>query len=274
MQTLQAILTLIEQNCCMATIDLQDAYYSVKIDGDNTRYLKFPCNSKLMNFVVLPNGLSPGPRKFTKLTKPPLAMLRMQGYTVAIYINDIIAIDQSFQECLLAVIDKINLFQKLDFVIHPGKSKSIPAKIVEYLGFIIYSEKMVTYLSDQKKEIYDKCCIILTRPKLTVREFAIFIGTLTSSFPENQFGSLYYRAMLKFKDNSLKYNKGKFNEIIKLSEYTLHEISLRKKNIFKVFEPIRYPKISIRTYTDASLEGWCASIGNASTGGHGFQMTS
>ena len=120
---------------------------------------------------------------------------------------------------------------------------------------------MVTYLSDQKKEIYDKCCIILTKPKLTVREFAIFIGTLTSSFPENQFGSLYYRAMLKFKDNSLKYNKGKFNEIIKFSEYTLHEISLWKKNIFKVFEPIRYPKISIRIYTDASLEGWCASIG-------------
>ena len=113
-------------------------------------------------------------------------MLRMQGYTVEIYNDDIIAIDQSFEECLLTVVETINLFQKLGFLIHPDKSKFIPAKIVEYLGFIIDSEKMITYLSDQKKQkIYDKCCIIPTKPKLAIRELASFIGTLTSSFPGN-----------------------------------------------------------------------------------------
>ena len=176
-----------------------------------------------MKFFVLPNGLSPGPRKFTKLTKPPLAMLRMQGYTVAIYIDYIIAIDQSFEECLLTVIETTNLLQKLGFVIHPHKSKFIPVKIVEYLGSFTDSEKMITYLSDQKKQKnYEKCCIIPTKPKLTIREFASFIGTLTSSFPRNQFGPLYYRVMLKFKDKSLKYNKGSFNVVINLSEDTLH----------------------------------------------------
>ena len=76
----------------------------------------------------------------------------MQGYAVAIYIDDIIAIDQSFEECLLTVVETINLFQKLDFLIHHDKSKFIAAKIVEYLGFIIDSEKMTTYLSDQKNK--------------------------------------------------------------------------------------------------------------------------
>ena len=94
--------------------------------------------------------MSPGPRKFTKLTNPSLAILRIQGYTAAIYIDDIIAIDQSF-ESLLTLEQTINLFQKLRSVTHPDKSKSIPAKIVEYLGFIFDSEKMITYLSDQKK---------------------------------------------------------------------------------------------------------------------------
>ena len=61
MQTLQTILTLTQPNCYMATIDLKDAYYSVKIDGNDTCLLKFLCNSKLLKFVVLPNGLSPGP---------------------------------------------------------------------------------------------------------------------------------------------------------------------------------------------------------------------
>ena len=185
MQTLQTILTLIQSNCYMTTIDLKDAYYSVKIGGDDTYFLKFLCNSKLLKFVVFPNGLSPGPRKFTKLIKAPLAMLRMQGYTVAIYIDDIIAIDQSFEECPLTVVQTINLFQKLGFVIHPDKSKFMPAKIVEYLDFIIDSEKMITYLSEQKKQKnYEKCCTIPTKPKLAIREFASFIGTLTSSFQE------------------------------------------------------------------------------------------
>ena len=40
-----------------------------------------------------------------------------------------------------------------------------------------------------------------------------------------------------------------------------------KKNIFKLFKPIRYPKFSITIYTDASLEGWGASVGNVSTRG-------
>ena len=48
----------------MVTIDLKDAYYSVKIDGDDTLFLKILCKSKLLKFVILPNRLPPGPRKF------------------------------------------------------------------------------------------------------------------------------------------------------------------------------------------------------------------
>ena len=65
---------------------------------------------KTLQFVVLPNGLPLGPRKFRNVTKPPLAMLRIQGYTVAIHINGVIAIDKSFKECLLTLVDTIKLF--------------------------------------------------------------------------------------------------------------------------------------------------------------------
>ena len=113
------------------------------------------------------------------------------------------------------------LLQKLGFLIHPDKSKFIPATIAEYLGFMIDSEKMVTYLSGQKRtKIHEKCCIIPKKKKLTVTIFASLIGTLTSTFPGNLRGTLYYRAMSK----SLKYNNGNFNVIIKLSEDILHEI--------------------------------------------------
>ena len=43
--------------------------------------------------------------------------------------------------------------------------------------------------------------------------------------------------------------------------------------IFKVFKPLRYPKINIAIYTYASLEkAGGTSMGNVSTGGHGFHM--
>ena len=53
MQTLQTILTIVQPHCYMATIDLKDAYYSVKFGGDYTRYLKFPCNSTFLKFVFV-----------------------------------------------------------------------------------------------------------------------------------------------------------------------------------------------------------------------------
>ena len=106
------------------------------------------------------------------------------------------------------------------------------------------------------------------KAKWTIREFVSVIGTLTSSFSGNRFSTLYFRAMLKFKDKFLKYNKGNFNAIIKLSEDTLHEISLCKKNILKKFKiQFKNSKISVTIYTDASLKYWSASMGNVPTGG-------
>ena len=68
--------------------------------------------------------------------------------------------------------------------------------------------------------------------------------------------------MSKLKDKSLKYNKIKFNVIIKLSKVTLHEISLWKIDLLNEDKPLRYPKISITIYTDGSLENWGASSAN------------
>ena len=112
----------------------------------------------------------------------------MQGYAV-------VALDQSFKDRLLTVVETINLFQKLGLVIRPDKVKFIPAKIVEYLGFICWfldSEKMITYLSDLKQQkSYEKFCIISMKPKLKIRRFVSFIGTITFSFLGNQFDTLY-----------------------------------------------------------------------------------
>ena len=49
-------------------------------------------------FLVLPNGSSSGPRKFTKLTIPPTACLRIEGVIVEIYTDDITVTGETYEE--------------------------------------------------------------------------------------------------------------------------------------------------------------------------------
>ena len=76
MKTLQSVLSLITPGCYLVSLDLKDAYYSVPMHPDRTKFLKFIWKNQLYKFLVLLNGLFRGPRKFTKLMKPPIATLR------------------------------------------------------------------------------------------------------------------------------------------------------------------------------------------------------
>ena len=69
--TVESVLKLIKKGCFMAKVDLKDAYYSVKIKQEHQKYLKFVFDGALYQFTCLPNGLSFGPQKFTKILKPP-----------------------------------------------------------------------------------------------------------------------------------------------------------------------------------------------------------
>jgi len=57
---------------------------------------------RLYEYLVLPNGLSCGPRKFTKLLEPALASLRKGGTSIAAYIDGILIIGRTYEECLLS----------------------------------------------------------------------------------------------------------------------------------------------------------------------------
>ena len=59
------------------------------IHPDHTKFLRFIWENQLYKFLVLPNGLCCGPRKFTKLMKPPIASLRIDGHIIEIYIDDL-----------------------------------------------------------------------------------------------------------------------------------------------------------------------------------------
>ena len=128
MEIVHLVADLIQPHCYMTSIDLKDAYYSVKISEEDSKYLKRYAGKFFLKFVVLPNGLSSGPQKFTKLTKPTIACLKIEGVIVAIYIDDIIVIGETYEECLIGTVKTIKLFLNLGFIIHPEKSSLQPSQ--------------------------------------------------------------------------------------------------------------------------------------------------
>ena len=71
MESIRSVLNLVTKDCFMCTVDLKDAYYSVKVKDEFQCYLKFQWKQKLLKFVSFPNGLGPCPRKFTKIRHSP-----------------------------------------------------------------------------------------------------------------------------------------------------------------------------------------------------------
>ena len=152
MDTIHSVTDLIHKNSYMTKIDSKDAYYSIPIKDSNRKYLKFVHEGKLFCFTSLPNGLSCGPRKFTKLLKPALSYLRQLGINIVAYIDDLIIIDDSHEKCAMATHTCVLLLDALGFIVHPEKSIFTPAAVIEYLGFIIDAKNQTIQLTDSKKQ--------------------------------------------------------------------------------------------------------------------------
>ena len=117
MESIHTILELVTPGCWMASIDLKDAYYSVKIDPQSQNYLKFFYKTQLFMYTAYPNGLSSCPRKCTKLIKPLLSELHRKGHIVAGYIDDFYLKSDSYNGCIENVIDTILMFDQFGFVV-------------------------------------------------------------------------------------------------------------------------------------------------------------
>ena len=87
MESLQNVLHMVKSGVWMASVVLKAAYYSLPIHEEYQKYLKFLWECRL-KFIVMPNGYGPATRAFTKLMKPPVSLLRSEGYLSVIYVED------------------------------------------------------------------------------------------------------------------------------------------------------------------------------------------
>ena len=196
METLKHALTLVSLNWFFffCPLDIRDAYYSVHMTEKSQNVLKFEWKGQLYKYAAFPNGLACCPRLFTKLFKPVMAQRHRWGFISTIFIDNTLLMGDSELECVQNVKASLCLFEKLGFVIHLEKSVLAPTHVINYLGFEINSVDLTfTLMREKIKHLQHSC--ILTLSSCSIRFLAKFIGQIAASFPDVNYGPLWYRNM-------------------------------------------------------------------------------
>ena len=222
----------------------------------------------MFQYLVLPQGYSESPRLFTKILKIPLAFLRSLGHLNSGYLDDIYLQSDTYEECCDNIFESAKLLDDLGFTIHTEKSIFIPQQKMEFLGFILDSQKMLVYPTDKKcNKIKEICKTALKKKHMSIQELAKIIGNLVAVEPGNRFAPIYYKRLEILKNKWLKQAKGDYKQIFQTNDILREELNWWINNVDKHPRPIEIAKISLDIYTDASLSGYGMTCEGNKTGG-------
>ena len=267
MDTIATCVELMTKDCFMASIDLRDAYYSIPIAETDRKYLKFVWKEQLYMFTCLPMGLACAPRKFVKLLKPVFAHLHARGHISSGYLDDTYLQGLTFESCEKNVSETMELLSNLGFFVHREKSVTIPCQTLEHLGFILDSKNMTVALTEQKYDkLKGKIDNIRNSKITTIRDIASLIGSMVSYMPAVTYGPLYYKQIEIEKISALRQNKGCYEANMTLSDLAISDMLWWKRNALQKPTTINKGKYDLVVFTDASSEGWWATLGQNKCG--------
>ena len=217
MDTLDTVTKMITPGCYMASVDLKDAYYTVPIQKDHQKFLKFEFKGCLIN---IPASLM-AYQVLTKMLKPVYSTLHNQGHISMGYIDDSYLQSDTRDECKLNIVTTVNLFTELGFYIHPNKLVFLPTQTLTFLGFILDSVKMTISPTPEKIDKIVKALSPDGTEGHTPLDVARVISLIVSLFPGAEYGPLHYRVLEHNKTNALAANAGDFNMPMELSEASI-----------------------------------------------------
>lgn len=246
----------------MYKLDLKDAYFLIPVCHSDRQYLRFEYAGKLWQFSCLPFGLSSCPFVFTKVMKPIIQILRSEGITVIIYLDDILVMARSEFECKKNTQRAIDILKSLGFIINFNKSNLSPSRYCKFVGFIIDSQNMQLCLpTDKRYKIKELVRNFIKKKSCKIEEMAKLSGVLASSCLGVKYGWLYYKSLEREKYLALKLNNKNMSAITSISTDTVQDLLWWEKFIMHTVNPIRIFAFRKEIFSDASLSGWGAVHG-------------
>ena len=270
MDTFETAVSLLRHKWWLASVDLKDAYFTVPVNKEDRKYLRFAIDDKLFQFRSMPMGLSSAPRLFTKVMKPVLAELRKKGIVCMGYIDDLLVLAPSKEECAKNVTVVVEFLQQMGFLVNQEKSQLKPEQKLKYLGFMVDTSQMKVFLpQDKTQKLIELADMLLQTKQLRVQDLAQFIGVLLSNCKAAEFGWLHYRELERLKIITLKENKGNFLGPVVLTEACRQQIQWWKDNAKVLSRQVSRGNPEVIIKTDASGVAWgafCESSGQSTRG--------
>lgn len=263
---------LIPQNGFLATIDLKESYLLIPISKVHRKYLRFefqPRNTNLITyeFTAMPYGLSSAPRVFTKIMKEVVSELRGRGFQSVIYLDDILCLGDTYEECCSNVDETLRLLQCLGFVINFEKSLLSPQQTTKFLGFIFNTQNMTISLPDDKrKSIAQLVNKFMRLPTCSIRDFAQLIGVLVAACPAVKYGFLYTK-ILERQKYLLLHKYQNYETKVTMPQIIMEDLKWWSENIYMTCNNMRCSGYAMEIYTDASSLGWGAVSGDHTING-------
>ena len=258
MESIKDVQRLVQKNFWICTCDIKDAYPHFLAQGDQQKLLQFVRRNQVYAFCTMPQGLANAPYVFTRICKQIAKYLRSQGVLCVFYIDDVIVVGSSFEQCQPNLQLVLSTLQGCGFLINWDKSQLIPAQTASVLGFVIDARDKTISLDCAKRLALQKTFLAaLHSSKVKIKKFARWIGLCISillCFPQ---GKLHYRHLEWSKLAALCVRGFKWGKTMTVSPHDkmtltwwLKIVNNNKPHVFQI------PPVSLTMSSDASLLGW------------------
>ncbi|KAM9974269.1 hypothetical protein ACTFIR_012790 [Dictyostelium discoideum] len=129
MEGIKNLPSMIKQGYYMVKLDIKKAYLHVLVDPQYRDLFRFVWKGSHYRWKTMPFGLSTAPRIFTMLLRPALRMLRDINVSVIAYLDDLLIVGSTKEECLSNLKKTMDLLVKLGFKLNLEKSVLEPTHL-------------------------------------------------------------------------------------------------------------------------------------------------
>ncbi|KAM9954862.1 hypothetical protein ACTFIW_000965 [Dictyostelium discoideum] len=152
MEGIKNLPSMVKQGYYMVKLDIKKAYLHVLVDPQYRDLFRFVWKGSHYFWKTMPFGLSTAPRIFTMLLRPLLRVLRDINVSVIAYLDDLLIVGSTKEECLSNLKKTMDLLVKLGFKLNLEKSVVEPTQSITFLGLQIDSVSMKLLVPKEKKK--------------------------------------------------------------------------------------------------------------------------
>ncbi|KAM9994138.1 hypothetical protein ACTFIZ_002960 [Dictyostelium cf. discoideum] len=263
MEGIKNLPSMVKQGYYMVKLDIKKAYLHVLVDPQYRDLFRFVWQGAHYRWKTMPFGLSTAPRIFTMLLRPVLRMLRDINVSVIAYLDDLLIVGSTKEECLSNLKKTMKLLVKLGFKLNLEKSVLEPTQSITFLGLQIDSLSMKLLVpKEKKKSVIKEIRNFLKLDCCSPRKLAGLKGKLIALKDAVIPFRLYTRRTNKFHSQCLTLANGDWDQSFPIPQEVKLEIShwLTVLNQWNGKEISLFPSYDYVLTTDASESGAGATL--------------